>query len=54
MSKGSAPRPVTDRKQFAANYDAIFTKSKDKAVIGDKQTRSPWRQYHVDLVKHKK
>ncbi len=54
MSKGSAPRPIPNRKQFAANYDAIFTKSKDKAVIGDKETRSPWRQCHVDLVKQKK
>lgn len=28
MSKGSAPRPIPDRKQFEDNWDKIFGKKK--------------------------
>ena len=30
MSKGSTPRPITDRKRFDENWDKIFNKPKDK------------------------
>ena len=29
MSKGSSPRPFTDKKTFEENFDRIFKKEKD-------------------------
>jgi len=30
MSKGSAPRPISDRKKFDENWDQIFGKKPSK------------------------
>ena len=30
LGKGSKPRPVSDRKKFEDNWDAIFGKKKEK------------------------
>ncbi len=30
MSKGSMPRPITDKKKFAENWDKIFKKNEKK------------------------
>jgi hypothetical protein len=30
MSKGSAPRPIPDRKKFDENWDKVFGKKKEQ------------------------
>jgi hypothetical protein len=32
MSKGSTPRPITDRKKFEDNWDKIFPPKKTKII----------------------
>ncbi len=34
MGKGSAPRPIPDRKGYEDNFDAIFRKKKDAKPKG--------------------
>ena len=37
--KGSAPRPISNRKQYAANFDAIFSKKIKKSKKSAKAVR---------------
>ena len=36
MSKGSSPRPFTDRKTFEENFDNIFRKNKNETMESNK------------------
>lgn len=44
MSKGSTARPITDRKTFESNWDAIFKKTKDQFNDGQREQSEALQQ----------
>lgn len=49
--KGDTPRPIVDRKQFEANWEAIFGKKCSKGLC---ENRKPCSEHCGDLRKDEK
>jgi hypothetical protein len=48
MSKGSTPRPFTDREVFEANFDKIFGKKKQSRIDTIGQNGNEGLHYELD------
>ena len=51
MSKGSTPRPFTDREIFEANFDKIFGKKKQSRIDTIGQNGNDGQHYEYELNK---
>lgn len=51
MSKGSTPRPFTDREVFEANFDKIFGKKKQSRIDTIGQNGNDGQHYEYELNK---
>ena len=55
MSKGSMPRPITDKKKFAENWDKIFKKNEKKKgkTLKEKRAKKKIKKINkINLINH--